>query len=146
MEVGTKVYCVDEAAYSEHISKGRKYVIEECIFEKIRIKNNQNKLVWLPEICFTSNEVFEIISIKIDDRIDNPKNDCIEVTIEFSNSVKYWTTFVTPSYLRELLQANRYLILSNFIIVEEINEEIISEIVIELDKKNELKGVTQKWI
>ena len=145
MEIGTKIFCVDESVYSEHITKRKKYSVEDYKQGQIRIKNNQDKLVWLPEIYFTLDEVHEIISIKIDDRIDDPKNDCVDVTVEFSNGEKLWTTFITYAYLDILLQANKYLIHSNFIIVEEVSELVIYEIVSEMDRKNELKKVVKPY-
>lgn len=143
MGVGKEIYCVDESVYSEHISKRKKYVVEDYQQGQIRTKNNNDKLVWLPELCFTQNEVPEIVSIKIDNRIDDPKNDCVDVTVEFSDGEKFWITFITYVYVNILLQANKYLILANFIIVEEINEISINEIVTELDRKNELKQIVK---
>ena len=80
----------------------------------------------------------EIRSITIDNRIENPASGLIEVTIEFVSGEKYWTRFTTPEYVKELLKAQLYINTNNFIIINELTEELIKEIILELDEQNEL--------
>ena len=143
MEIGGKIYCKDESVYSDHITKRKEYIINDFKDGQIRIKNNQQKLVWIPENCFSFIQIPEILTINIDDKIDNSMNDCLEVTIEFSNGKKIWTTFITSEYLDELLKSNKYLILPNFIIVKQVNEIEINKIIRELDSQNKLTEVSE---
>ncbi len=138
-----KIYCIDEHVYSEHITKRKEYFIEESNSDKgqVRIRNNQEKLVWIPNSCFDTIMPPEIIAINIDDEIKDSTKDCIEVTIELSSGKKYWLTFITADYIKFLLISQKYLTLQNFIIVEDLNVEIINKAIFELDKTNELTEI-----
>tara|TARA_B110000211_G_C14075699_1_gene551921 strand:+ start:1870 stop:2316 length:447 start_codon:yes stop_codon:yes gene_type:complete len=140
-----KIFCSDESVYSEHITKRKSYLIQETKTDQFRIINNQGKLVWLPAICFVPCEIPTITLINIDDEIKNKFNDCIEVTISFSDEEKIWTTFMTTNYLKDHLSTeNQFFIGNNTIIVEEITKIIIESTVMNLDRQNELIEVCRK--
>jgi hypothetical protein len=46
------IFCVNESAYSAHITKRKSYTVEAVKEGQYSIKNNHNKLVWLPDSCF----------------------------------------------------------------------------------------------
>ncbi|MCG8385766.1 MAG: hypothetical protein MJA30_09510 [Cytophagales bacterium] len=106
----SKVFCIDESIYGNHITKRLSYIVHELKDGQLRIRNNNQKLVWLPASCFVESEIPSIVSINIDDEINNPKNDCIEVTVEFDNEEKRWATFTTVEWLKSLLKDNDYVI------------------------------------
>jgi hypothetical protein len=137
------MYCINESVYSEHITKRKEYMIEEINVDKqqVRIKNNQQKLVWIPIVCFDANRPPDIIAITIDDEINNSMLACIEVTVELSTREMFWTTFITPDYINLLLDSNTSLTLTNFIIVKEVNKDIIDNAILDLDKKNKLLNI-----
>lgn len=114
------------------------YIIEEVNSDNVRIINDQNKLKWYAALYFDQEKQPDITSIIIDDQIENIASDCIEVTIEFSDKKKYWTKFTTPEYLRELLRNQTHISSQNLIIISELSEQKMKEIVLELDKHNEL--------
>ncbi|WP_299710592.1 hypothetical protein [uncultured Tenacibaculum sp.] len=145
MEKGDIVYCINESSFSDHILKRKSYVIQDIKQDLLRVFNTRNKLVWLPEYCFTKEEMPDIKSIIIDDEITDSHNDYIEVTIEFSDGVKRWTSFITINKLNSLFNEFRDYVLGNeLIIVKEVNETIIKRTIIELDKKDELYEMTKE--
>ena len=93
MKKGDKIYCIDESSYEIHISKRDHYEIDEIGVGskkgKIRIKGNKQKSVWIPDLCFTNNPIPEILSIIIDDEINDEYNSCTEVTIHFNDGKKF---------------------------------------------------------
>ncbi|MDI6803844.1 MAG: hypothetical protein QME58_08360 [Bacteroidota bacterium] len=145
MEINNKIYCIGESVYSNHITKRNCYTIFESKENTYRIKNDSNKLVWIPKTCFVDHEIPAIVSINVDDEIKNPNNDCVEVTIEFSDGKKYWTTFVTVEYLENLMKSRNYLVLNEFIIINEISEIDIHTVIQEMDRTNELNTVLKSY-
>lgn len=142
MKKGDIVYCINESSFSDHIIKRKSYVVQDIKPDLLRVFNTRKKLVWLPEYCFTKEEIPDIKSIIIDDEIiDN----YIEVTIEFSDGVKRWTSFITINKLNNLFNRFRDYVLGNeLIIVKEVNETIIKRTIIELDKQDQLYEMTKK--
>ena len=87
----------------------------------------------------------EIISINIDDTIENIESDAIEVTIMFSNKAKYWMTFTTPKYLDKILNEEPYFSSKHFMIIKHLTEESIKSTVLKLDEQNELIESCKKY-
>ena len=150
MKKGDKIYCIDESVYSEHITKRNSYEIFEVGVdskkEKVRIKTNRNKLAWIPSLCFVNSEIPKIISINIDDKINDSINDCIEVTITFNNGERRCATFMTIEWLNGLFNEHReYVTGTGLILLKEINESNIKKTIAELDKQNELIELTIKY-
>ena len=146
MDKEDKVFCIDESTYSEHITKRQRYFVTDTKEGQIRIKNNRQKLVWLPDRCFADNSIPDIESINIDDKINDPENDCVEVTIKFDNGEKRWATFTTIKWLKNLLkESSNYVTGAGFIFLKVINKENIELAITELDKQNKLIELTQKY-
>lgn len=138
------IFCVDESIYSDHITKRKSYMVQDAKDGQIRIKNNRQKLVWLPESCFTDCEIPTISSISIDDQINDPKNDCVEVTISFDNGEKRWATFTTIEWLKKLLNEHvNHVLGTGLILLKEINEDNIELTITQLDAQNELIEATR---
>ncbi|MDW9380862.1 hypothetical protein [Chryseobacterium sp. JV558] len=145
MKINDKIYCKDIGVYSGQLTKRKSYIIEEINDENIRIQNNEEKLRWYSKFHFSLNNEPEIISIKIDDKIGNIESDAIEVTIMFSNKVKYWMTFTTPKYLDKILDEASYFSSKHFMIIKHLTEESIKSTVLKLDEQNELIENCQKY-
>lgn len=142
IEKETLLFCINESVYAQHITKGKTYTVQELKDEQVRIQTDGGKLAWFPVSCFAMEKPPIIVAIRIDDQIADPENDCVEVTVEFSNGEKRWTTFTTPNYLTVLLESNNYLFLPKFVFLKTLNEETIRETVVSLDKQNEFIGVS----
>lgn len=140
------VFCINESVYSNHITKRKNYTIVDTKEGQIRIKNDKQKYVWLPNLCFVDYKVPDIVSIVIDDEIDDTINDCIEVTITLSDGERRWATFMTIEWLKKLFSEHRkYVTGQKLIFVEAITKDIIEQTIIELDKQNELMHMTHKY-
>ncbi|RLJ30890.1 hypothetical protein CLU97_0290 [Chryseobacterium sp. 7] len=138
MKIKDRIYCNDIGAYPKQLTKRKSYIIEEIESENIRICNDEGKLKWYSKFYFQAYKEPEIISIHIDDKIENSESDVIEVTIEFSNKEKYWLTFTTPKYLDNILDEESYFSSRDFIIIKSLSEESIKSTIQKLDEKNEL--------
>lgn len=140
------VYCINESIYEKHITKHKQYEIIATKDDLIRIKNNSGKLVWITTYCFSDKQAPQLLSIHIDDKIEDQLNDSIEVTVIFTLQEKRWTTFVTANKIANMLSNGKEYIQSNhFIIVEEITPEKIKKVIKKLDKQNELIQVTKPY-
>lgn len=146
MKKGETTYCINESVYSDHITKRKDYLIADVKPDQIRIVNDKQRLVWLPNYCFTNAKNPEIIDIKIDDEITDHQNDCIEVTIEFNDGERRWVTFATVNWLSGQIQDHKnYLTGNKLIFTQELTETSIKQVIFELDKQNELFDVSNKY-
>jgi len=146
MKKGDTAYCIDESVYSDHITKRKSYIINDSKFDQIQIPNDRKNLVWIPIYYFTSSKIPDITSINIDGEINDPDNECVGVTIKFSNGEKRWTTFMTINWLNGLFNIHRNYVTGNgLILIKEISESNIKQVIINLDKQNELIEMTNKY-
>jgi hypothetical protein len=77
-------------------------------------------------------------------QITEIQNDCIEVTIEFSDGERRWVTFATVNWLSGQIENHKnYLTGNGLIFITELTETNIKQTVIELDKQNELFNVSK---
>ncbi|MFT5617101.1 MAG: hypothetical protein ACI85I_000317 [Arenicella sp.] len=143
MKEGDVIYCIDESVYSTHISKRKEYSVFATKENQVRIKNNNGKFVWISDSCFSESKPSNIVSINIDDEIEDKNNDLIKVTIIFENKKKCYATFITFDCAKKLAKNNSgFLLGDKFIFVEAINESVIKQIITELDKQNKLDIAT----
>lgn len=145
MKIKDKIYCKSIGIYSGQLTKRKSYIVEEINDENIRIWNDEGRLRWYSDFYFTLNNEPEIISINIDDPIENIESDAIEVTITFSNKAKYWMTFTTPKYLDQILDEESYFSSKHFMIIKHLTEESIKSTVLKLDEQDELIENCQKY-
>ncbi len=145
MKIKDKIYCKSIGIYSGQLTKRESYIVEEINDENIRIWNDEGRLRWYSDFYFTLNNEPEIISINIDDPIENIESDAIEVTITFSNKAKYWITFTTPKYLDKILDEESYFSSKHFMIIKHLTEESIKSTVLKLDEQDELIENCQKY-
>ena len=127
---GDTVFCINESAYSQHITKRKEYQITQIgtgtKSGKIRIKGNLNRFVYISDMHFSKTNQAAIKNINIDDKIDEPLNDCIEITVTFKNEKKAWFTVMTPKYLMKLLSShNPHFSGNNVVFLPKISEEKI---------------------
>ncbi|UKB84333.1 hypothetical protein LF887_01375 [Chryseobacterium sp. MEBOG06] len=145
MKVKDEIFCNSVGVYSNQLTKRKSYVIQKINDENIRVFNDENKLKWYSKYYFSLNKEPEILSIHIDDKIDNAESDEIEVTIEFTDKEKYWLTFTTPKYVDEILDNDYYFSASHFIIIKNLSEESIKSTIKKLDDQNKLIEHCQKY-
>ncbi|WP_330745047.1 hypothetical protein [Chryseobacterium sp. CP-77] len=145
MKINDKIYCKDVGVYSSQLTKRESYIIKEINDANVRIQNNEGRLRWYSKFYFSLNNEPEIISINIDDTIENIESDVIEVTITFSDKAKYWMTFTTPKYLDKMLDEESYFSSKHFIIIKSLTEESIKLTVLKLDEQNELIENCKKY-
>ncbi|MGB0840494.1 MAG: hypothetical protein ACPGXL_10150, partial [Chitinophagales bacterium] len=111
-KVGEVVYCVDESMCDMHLTKRKAYQIhalgEGSKEEKLRIKGDYGRLVWILELFFSKTNQPKVVSINIDDEIKDEMVACIEVIINFENGHSRWTTFMTTEHLKNLNEYNDY--------------------------------------
>lgn len=138
MKLKDKIFCTNIGVYEGQLTKHKFYVVEEINSENIRINNDEKKLKWYSKFYFELEEQSKIKSITVDDKIENRNCDCIEVTIEFENNIKYWTRFTTSEYLSKLLQHQKFVTGNKMIIIEVLTNENIIEVINYLDSVNEL--------
>lgn len=134
----TTVFCNNIGVYKGQLTKRKSYLVEAVNSENVRILNDQGQLKWYDAYYFDWEKQPEIRSISLDDRIENAASDLIEVTIEFADGTKYWTSFTTPQYLVELLKVQLHITTNNFIIINELTENKIKEVILDLDEQNKL--------
>ncbi|MGV3610543.1 MAG: hypothetical protein ACO1N0_06320 [Fluviicola sp.] len=139
------LFCRNIGSYEGQLTKRKSYFVEDRNSDNVRIKNDQRKLKWYPEAHFGLEKEPEIRSVTIDDKIENALADLAEVTIEFSNKEKYWTSFSTPDYLKKILESNSYFTGEDFIFVNELREDRIREIILKLDQQDELMRIFKKY-
>ncbi|TZF96209.1 hypothetical protein FW781_12295 [Chryseobacterium panacisoli] len=145
MKIKDKIYCKDIGLYSGQLTKRKLYIIEEINAENVKVQNDEGRLRWYSKFYFSLNNKPEIISINIEDTIENTESDAIEVTIEFSNKAKYWMTFTTPKYLDKILNEGSYFSSKHFMIIKHLTEESIKSTVLKLDEQNELIESCKKY-
>ncbi|KAA2221180.1 hypothetical protein [Chryseobacterium sediminis] len=145
MKIKDKIYCTCIGVYSGQLTKRKSYIIEEISTEDIKVQNDEGKLKWYSQFYFSANNEPEIISINIDDPIENIESDAIEVTITFSNKAKYWMTFTTPKHLDKILDEESYFSSKHFMIIKHLTEESIKSTVLKLDEQDELIENCQKY-
>ena len=139
---GDRIYCVDESTYEQHLTKRKEYIISDIGSstkeEKLRIKGDSNRLIWISDIHFSKFNQPDILRINIDDRIDDKLNDLIDITVVFDDNTKSWCRVTTPRYIAGLIESNQFYWDKNAILINEITEDRINEVVSILDKSNQL--------
>lgn len=146
MEKGDFVFCINEASYSDFITKRNQYKIIETKAHEVKIKNDNHKLVWLPSYVFIEDIIPKIEFINIDDIIRNELNDCIEVTIVFDNGERRMIIFMTIKWLDNLFNEHRNAVIGKGIVfVKKVTKKIIEDIINEMDKENRLIEETTKY-
>lgn len=145
MKIKDKIYCKNIGVYSGQLTKRKSYIVEEINAENVKVQNDEGRLKWYSQFYFSLYNQPEIISINIDDTIENIESDAIEVTIMLSNKAKYWMTFTTPKYLDKILDEEPYFSSKHFMITKHLTEESIKSTVLKLDEQNELIENCQKY-
>lgn len=91
--------CSFESVYGADLTRGRAYEILEIDEAKrqIRVKGNRGRVRWYPAWCFDpGGNVVTLERVQLDDKITDPEDDSVEVTVELSSGERRWCLFVTP--------------------------------------------------
>jgi len=98
--------CVNISVFERALTRGKVYDILAYNAEKnqVKIRTDNNRLRWFPFYCFGSGKepVAKLKDIHIDDKIERPYCDSIEVTLSFLTGeieTKRWCHFLTPAFL-----------------------------------------------
>ena len=111
-KIGDKVFCIDESSYEQHLTKRNEYIVNDIGTgskeEKLRIKGDSNRLVWISNIHFSKSNQPEIIRVNIDDIISDKSKDSIDITIVFRDGTKGWCRVTTTKYVQGLIESNQF--------------------------------------
>lgn len=154
MQKDQTIYCLFQSVYSEHISKRTAYAIADAKDDKVRIKSDNGKLVWIPTHCFVSdlNLIPSVKSIRIESENWqpgewNPDDDNTDVWVTLSDNTRWVATFFTYKNITTLAKKNqqtgeclsgKYFWASDMILVDNINRASIEEVVMHLVEKEPL--------
>lgn len=143
LKKGETVFCINEGAYAQHLTKRKAYQIEEIGTDskegKVQIRGDRNRLVWISDLHFSNTNQAEIQTVNIDDEVKDLENAFAEITITFSNGKKRWLTVMTPKYLQgRLEQESSFFNGHNIIFINKITLPIVEAMIYELDRTNEL--------
>lgn len=149
-KVGDIVFCVNASSYEIHLTKRKQYDVhaigKESKEAMLRVKGDAGRLVWISELHFSLLNQPKIKTITLDDKIEDAKNDIIEVTVLFENGMKRWLFFMTAQYLIEkLMSPNFYFHSTKVIYVNALSEAIVEKTIRDLDQKNELMNATKPY-
>ena len=143
MQKGQTIYCLFESVYPEHISKRASYEIADVKEDKLRIKSDNGKLIWIPACCFVSDPslIPSVKSIEIEAENWqpgewNPEDDNTDVWVTLSDNTQWVATFFTYKNITTLAKKNqqtgewlsgKYLWASDMILVDKVSRASIEE-------------------
>lgn len=143
MKIGDTVFCINASCWSELITKTKAYTVQALKENEVRVRSDNGHLIWLPNYCFSDKEVPKLVSITVDDEIMDEFNDCVEVTMKFSNGSRRFTNFMTVNHLSNLMNEHRnYVTGTKLVLVKWLDEEMIEKAVSEMYRENELDEVS----
>ena len=150
LKIGDVVYCIDERVYKQHITKRQRFEVvavgSGTKAEKIRIKGNLGRLVWISTLHFSKINHPEIKDITIYDVEYDRLNDWVEVIVSFVNGEEYWMDFATTSVIQARIDAGEsYFHFYKLIIIKEITLDTIKEVIFEMDRINTLREVVNPY-
>ena len=141
-----EVTCINEATYSNNLTRGKRYDIVGLDEQKkqVRIKGDADRMRWYPLYCFNFND--DPIPLLQTFSIDDPDQiiDSTEVSITFSTGEVRWCLFITPTTLAKSgdyvpdTQIQFHYSNKHLIIINEITSEIIQKTLHYLDTRNKL--------
>ena len=154
MQKDQTIYCLFQSVYAEHISKRTAYEIADLKDDKVRIKSDKGKLVWIPANCFVSDlslipsvKTIEIEAENWEPGEWNPDDDNTDVLVTLSDNTRWVATFFTYKNITTLAKKNqqtgeclsgKYFWASDMILVDNINRASIEEVVMHLVEKEPL--------
>ena len=143
-----KVICIDISIYRDALTRGKEYeVLKRDNDEKqIKVKGDSDRIRWYPSYCFTKNreDLFNVKTFTIDDKIQNAYLDAIEVTLILSNGTKEirrWCYFLTPAYVYKMFNDPKsitFITGPQGIFIPVLTEETIRDSIYYLESQNQL--------
>ena len=108
------IYCLFQSIYAEHISKRIAYEIVDVKDDKVRIKSDNGKLVWIPAYCFVSDlnlipsvKTIEIEAENWEPEEWNPDDDNTNVWVTLTEGTKWVASFFTYKNINTLAKKNQ---------------------------------------
>jgi len=101
-----QVTCRDVSVFNKALTRGKIYNVLAYNEEKnqVKIEADNSRIRWFPFYCFNNSieSIAQVKRIQIDDQIESPYCDSIEVTIYLlvgEEETKRWCYFRTPAFL-----------------------------------------------
>jgi len=112
-EAMDQVTCVDISVYKNFLTRGKIYDVLAYNAGKneLEIRADTDRIQWFPAYCFKSDKepIAKLKNIHIDDKIERPYSDTVEVTITLligEIETKRWCYFLTPALLYGMFRLN----------------------------------------
>jgi hypothetical protein len=144
--------CKDAATFREALTRGKSYTLLASNSEKqqVKIQGDNDRVRWYPFYCFAMDgeKLLTVKSYTIDDRIDDPLCDTVEVTLILSDGeheTRRWCYFLTPAYASKIFEIKPMEPLisgRHGMLIPEITEAQIQAAVQYLEANNELEDCT----
>lgn len=97
------ITCINVGCYPNALTFGKTYTLLRHDQEKQQVKicGDNGRARWFKDLYFNMNgdPALTIQSISIDDPIEDPACDCVEVTIRLSSGGARWCYIATPRWL-----------------------------------------------
>ena len=95
------IVCITESSYGGALTRGATYEVVDADDGKrqFRVRDDRGRLRWYPATCFAdgSQAVNRLSEYVIDDAIEDPSDDWVEVTVTLSDGARRWCAFTTPA-------------------------------------------------
>lgn len=148
-----EVTCIDQANYSEALTRGKRYQVLDRDDEKeqIRVRGDNQRHRWFSShlFDFDNRPLLMMVSYTVDDEIEDRTNAWVEVTITFNTGERRWCSFATPLALARsgdfIPTTNIYFHydLQHIIVANELTVEWIGEMLKSIEAQNALVRCTR---
>ena len=147
-----ELVCVSVDAYAHTLTRGRHYEVlrEDEEKQQVYIKGDNGRQRWYPMYCFaeTDAHVPVLLGFRLDDPIEFPDEQLIDVIIQLSDGQVRYCSFTTPAALYgsgdfdEESGLSFHYNIPHVIVVDELSEAAIWNILQHIDSQGELLECT----
>jgi hypothetical protein len=106
-ERGTAITCIAVGTHGAALTRGRQYtlLVHDPEREAVYIEGDGGRFRWFPQSLFdpTGAQVRVLRAFVLDDPISDPREDCIQVTVELSDGQRRACFFATPRWIADHL-------------------------------------------
>jgi hypothetical protein len=151
-----QVVCTSESVYAGALTRGGTYEVAEVDdgARQLRVRDDRGRLRWYPTYCFaTEGEVVALLaSYVVDDPIEDPTADWVEVTVTLTDGGRRWCAFTTPAHVAqrgEQLEADgrsfrAFFAVPHAIVVTRLSTGVIEATLRQLDREGLLEQCTRE--
>jgi hypothetical protein len=146
--------CITEAGYRGALTRGASYevIALDDGARQFRIRDDRGRSRWYPAFCFAdaTATVARLAAVQLDDPVDHPTADWIEVTLTLTDGRRRWCAFTTPATVAlrgEALGTDGQAFRAFFgaphvVIVTQLSEPIIATTLDHLDRQGLIEACT----